>query len=68
VVIEVDGKQHYASGDKASPELYAQMVAEDRRLRLCGYEVYRFGGAELFKETSKSMVEAFFDQLASRMA
>ncbi|WP_218220340.1 hypothetical protein [Nesterenkonia sp. Act20] len=46
VVIEVDGKQHYASGDKASPALYSEMVAEDRRLRLAGYEVYRFGGAE----------------------
>lgn len=44
VVIEVDGKQHYASGNRASPELYAQMVAEDRRLRMAGYEVYRFGG------------------------
>jgi very-short-patch-repair endonuclease len=68
VVIEVDGKQHYASGEKASPELYAQMVAEDRRLRLAGYEVYRFGGAELFSEARKAMVEGFFDQLAARMA
>jgi hypothetical protein len=37
VVIEVDGKQHYAEGDKASPRLYSQMVAEDRRLQLRGY-------------------------------
>ncbi|MFF2059873.1 hypothetical protein [Rhodococcus qingshengii] len=68
VVIEVDGKHHYASGEKASPELYAQMVAEDRRLRLAGYEVYRFGGAELFNGTSRSMVEKFFQQLAARMS
>lgn len=68
VVIEVDGEQRYASGEKASPDLYAQMVAEDRRLRLAGYEVYRFGGAELFSEASKAMVEEFFDQLAARMA
>lgn len=68
VVIEVDGKHHYANGDRASPELYAQMVAEDRRLRLKGYEVYRFGGAELFSDTSKTMVDEFFDQLAARMA
>ncbi|MDN3460134.1 hypothetical protein [Rhodococcus sp. APC 3903] len=67
VVIEVDGKHHYASGDKASPELYAQMVSEDRRLRLAGYEVYRFGGAELFNGTSRSMVEEFFQQLTARM-
>ena len=68
VVIEVDGEQRYASGEKASPDLYAQMVAEDRRLRLAGYEVCRFGGAELFSEASKAMVEEFFDQLAARMA
>lgn len=46
VVIEIDGKQHYSSGDKASPSLYAEMVSEDRRLKLAGYEVYRFGGHE----------------------
>lgn len=68
VVIEVDGKHHYANGEKASPELYSQMVAEDRRLRLAGYEVYRFGGSELFTLTSKAMLEDFFDQLAARMA
>jgi hypothetical protein len=47
VVLEVEGKQHYANGDTASPALYSEMVSEDRRLRLAGYEVYRFGGAEL---------------------
>lgn len=67
VVIEVDGKQHYANGDKASPDLYGQMVAEDRRLRLAGYEVFRFGGAELFRSDSKTLVGAFFDELAERM-
>lgn len=54
-------------GDAAKPDLYAQMVAEDRRLRLAGYEVFRFGGAELFHEGSKRLVEDFFDQLAARM-
>ena len=39
IVIEIDGKQHYAEEDKASPRLYSEMVAEDRRLKLCGYEV-----------------------------
>jgi hypothetical protein len=28
-------------------QLYAEMVAEDRRLGLAGYEIYRFGGWEL---------------------
>lgn len=53
IVIEVDGKQHYADGDKASTSKYADMVAEDRRLRLAGYELYRFGAAE-FKDTTLS--------------
>lgn len=67
VVLEVDGKQHYAKGEIASPALYSQMVAEDRRLKIAGYEVYRFGGAELMKDGAKSMLTEFFDQLAERM-
>jgi very-short-patch-repair endonuclease len=67
VVIEVDGKQHYADGEKTSPHLYGRMVAGDRRLKLAGYEVFRFGGAELFGTDSQQMVEEFFDQLANRM-
>ena len=67
VVLEVDGKQHYAKGEIASPDLYSQMVAEDRRLRLAGYEVYRFGGAELMREGADVMLAEFFDRLAERM-
>ncbi|WP_299304471.1 hypothetical protein [uncultured Brachybacterium sp.] len=67
VVLEVDGKQHYSKDNIASPALYSEMVAEDRRLRLAGYEVYRFGGAELMKPGADKMVADFFDQLADRM-
>lgn len=68
VVIELDGKQHYADDrGKADPSRYAEMVAEDRRLRLAGYEVYRFGGQELVKSGAKAMVAAFFDALQERM-
>lgn len=36
------------------------MAAEDRRLRLAGYEVYRFGGAELTnEERGKALLETF---------
>jgi hypothetical protein len=43
IVIEVDGKHHYALNDGlASPKAYAAMAA-DRDLRLSGYDVYRFG-------------------------
>lgn len=68
VVLEVDGKQHYANGDTASPALYSEMVSEDRRLKLAGYEVYRFGGAELMKNGADKMLIEFFDQLAERMS
>jgi len=64
IVLEVDGKQHYSVDGEAKPALYAQMVAEDRRIRLQGYEIYRFGGAELQDEQQgKAVVTAFFDTL-----
>ena len=64
VVLEIDGKQHYAEGDKASPKLYAEMVSEDRRLRLLGYEVYRFGGYEFVdKNVARKTIINFFDRL-----
>ena len=68
VVIEVDGKQHYADGDAASPRRYADMVSEDRKLRLAGYEIYRFGGAELHPDDADApaLVERFFDDLLGR--
>lgn len=67
IVIEVDGKQHYADGDKASTTKYADMVAEDRRLRLAGYDLYRFGATE-FKDVilsnGKYMIGAVAKQVA----
>jgi len=63
IVIEVDGKQHYSDGDFSSPSRYAEMVNADRELRLLGYEVYRFGGAELAGDTGESMVRDFFFRL-----
>lgn len=64
IVLEVDGQQHYSTNGKAKPELYAQMVAEDRRIRLQGYEIYRFGGAELQDEQQgKTIIIDFFNAL-----
>jgi hypothetical protein len=85
VVIEVDGQQHYAVKNEidgvyiANPSLYAAMAAEDRRLRLAGYELYRFGGGE-FRDVdvgvtipdaavgavSQAVVHAFFEKLLKR--
>lgn len=66
VVIEVDGKQHYSSGSQASPARYAEMVAEDRRLRLAGYEVYRFGAYELMQADGSAKAQEFFKALLAR--
>ncbi len=42
------------------------MMAEDRKLRLAGYEVYRFGGAELQGELGEAPVRDFFEGLFRR--
>jgi len=67
VVIEVDGKHHYAdTGGMANTERYAKMVAEDRRLRLDGYEVFRFGGAEFTDPHIEQTVLTFFVELLDK--
>ncbi|MDF2048864.1 hypothetical protein [Arthrobacter sp. Cr_A7] len=70
VVIELDGIQHYSdSARRASPEIYAQMVAEDRKLKLAGYEVYRFGGQEFVnRERATTLLGEFFTELLHRTA
>ena len=62
VVLELDGRQHYADEQgRADTGRYAEMVAEDRKLRLAGYEVYRFGGAEFVdRKQGGEMLRAFF--------
>jgi very-short-patch-repair endonuclease len=67
VVLEVDGRQHYAEGNRVSPRLYAEMMTEDRRIRLCGYEIYRFGGYEFTdNDAAATMLRSFFDDLLAR--
>ena len=60
IVIEIDGKQHYAEGTTASPKLYSEMVRAHREMSLLGYDVYRFGGYEFMgadaDETAKNKV------------
>ena len=64
VVLEVDGKHHYSDKTgRADPGTYAKMVAGDRNLRLCGYDVYRFGGSELQKGSGEQLIQQFFEQL-----
>ena len=67
VVIEVDGKHHYAdNAGNADVQSYAQMVRSDRELKLAGYEVFRFGAAELQTPTAKADVKDFFKALFKR--
>ncbi|MEV6133075.1 hypothetical protein AB0M05_40855 [Streptomyces violaceusniger] len=76
IVIEVDGAHHYGTKNPtgtdgrttytASPRLYSEMVAEDRRLRLTGYEIYRFGGWELTRPDSPQLISDFFTELLTR--
>lgn len=67
VVLEVDGRQHYGDdGGQADPARYGQMVAADRDLKLAGYEVFRFGGAELNDESGRKLVDGFFRALFRR--
>jgi len=67
IVVEVDGLHHYA--DKSgvgSPDRYALMASADRDLRLAGYDVYRFGAAELDPARGPSLVGDFFERLLKR--
>lgn len=64
VVLEVDGVQHYSDdAGIPSPTVYAKTMAGDRDLRLSGYEVYRFGGAELCQSNAVRTVTDFFTRL-----
>lgn len=73
IVMECDGIQHYANdAGRADPRRYAEMIAEDRELRLRGYEMYRFSGYELQKrrgqtgEDIERRLAAFFNALTAR--
>lgn len=70
VVIEIDGIQHYAdciqgnSKHYASVDKYAEMVSAQREMTLAGYDVYRFGGKELYEpHMAKSVIKKFFEML-----
>jgi len=64
VVVELDGKEHYSDRGDAKPARYAAMVREDRRLRLQGYEVYRFGGFEFVDlPAGEASARQFFNEL-----
>lgn len=64
IVIEIDGKQHYSDEEnRASPQKYAQMMEEDRKLQLNGYKIFRFGGYELNQPNTRDTIQEFFVKL-----
>jgi very-short-patch-repair endonuclease len=67
VVIEVDGKHHYADeAGRADVVRYAQMVAADRELKLAGYQIFRFGAHELLDVSAADSVKKFFEALFNK--
>jgi len=67
IVIEVDGKHHYADdAGRADVVRYAQMVAADRELKLAGYQIFRFGAHELLCDSADALVKTFFESLFKR--
>ncbi|MFP2904088.1 hypothetical protein ACLESD_03240 [Pyxidicoccus sp. 3LFB2] len=47
-----------------SPRIYADTARSDRELRLRGYEVYRFGGYELYRKSDgEELVSSFLETL-----
>jgi hypothetical protein len=67
VVVEVDGQQHFTNAaGEASPAEYARLAGADRDLRLAGYEVYRFGAAQLCGDDGATAVHDFFVRLFRR--
>jgi very-short-patch-repair endonuclease len=65
VVLEVDGASHYTAPDgRPDAATYANGVREDRELKFRGYEVFRFGAAELQdRERAHTLLQEFFTEL-----
>jgi very-short-patch-repair endonuclease len=76
IVLEVDGRSHYAverqggpAGQQwiADPPTYARTMAGNRKLTLAGYEVHRFGAHELLdRRQGHVTLTAFFAELFHR--
>jgi hypothetical protein len=63
LVINIDSNQHFADEDKFSPRRYAGMMAADRKLKLSGYQVFRFGATEFKEDNIEVVLDDFFNIL-----
>lgn len=64
IVLEVDGRRHYSINGRADPAAYAANMRADRELKLSGYEVFRFGTAELDdRAKAPDLIREFFFDL-----
>lgn len=76
IIIELDGVQHYAEDEAtripgrkyevriASTQKYADMVKAQREMTLAGYEVYRFGGSEIYEwDNARNVIKCFLKEL-----
>ncbi|MER7673155.1 hypothetical protein ABTY61_32500 [Kitasatospora sp. NPDC096128] len=62
VVLEVDGRHHYANANA-----YTDTVSSDRDLKLRGYDVFRFASAELSNpDRADPLLRRFFTDLFDR--
>ncbi|MDG4760490.1 hypothetical protein [Micromonospora sp. WMMD710] len=64
IVLAVDGSQHYSTDGRPDPAVYAANMRADRELKLSGYEVFRFGAADLQdRQQARGPVRQFFKDL-----
>jgi hypothetical protein len=63
IIIEIDGVHHYSIDGKPSPKLYSEMVKYDRKMKLHGYEIFRFGGYEFMSSDIDIVIKDFFMKL-----
>ncbi|MBF6325895.1 hypothetical protein [Nocardia cyriacigeorgica] len=68
IVLEVDGVSHYTNlAGEPSPQEYAKNAKVDRAMKLSGFDVYRFGGAELSDvQEARAEVTRFFRELFAK--
>lgn len=73
IVFEIDAEDEIALGTRykryVSPAKYAEMMKAYREMSLAGYDVYRFGGRELWVNDNNAEADIikyvgdFFDRL-----